>query len=155
MPRSDFAPRSPRLRVHNCFAHFWSGTRVRAIVIQRQGVGTLLRLFRTIAISAVLGLVVSSAQADPQALTPQAAARAWRQAHEKAIVSDFVTLLAMPDVATNLADVDKNAAYIEGQLKARGFETQLLRAAPGTPRVCLRRTESSRRETHRDLLCPL
>jgi len=90
--------------------------------------------FRTIATCFALGLAVSSAQAaTPQATSPQAAARAWRQAHEKEIVADFVTLLAMPDVATNLADVDKNAAYIEGQLKARGFETQLLRAAPGTP----------------------
>ena len=39
----------------------------------------------------------------------------------------------MPNVATNVADVEKNASFIEAQLKARGFETQLLSAAPGTP----------------------
>jgi acetylornithine deacetylase/succinyl-diaminopimelate desuccinylase-like protein len=64
---------------------------------------------------------------------PRDAVRVWRNAHEKAIVADFITLLSMPNVATNLADVEKNAAYIEGQLKARGFDTQLLTAEPGTP----------------------
>jgi acetylornithine deacetylase/succinyl-diaminopimelate desuccinylase-like protein len=59
--------------------------------------------------------------------------RAWREAHEHAIVADFVTLLSLPNVATRIADVDKNARYIEEQLKMRGFQTQLLRAAPGTP----------------------
>lgn len=59
--------------------------------------------------------------------------RAWREAHERGIVTEFVTLLSLPNVATNLADVDKNAAYIEEQLTARGFEVQLLRATPGTP----------------------
>lgn len=59
--------------------------------------------------------------------------RAWRAAHERAIVSEFVTLLALPNVATNIADVDRNAAYIEEQLKARGIEPRLLRASPGTP----------------------
>ena len=76
-----------------------------------------------------LGLAISSAQAT----SPRDAVRVWRKAHEKAIVADFVTLLSMPDVATNVADVEKNAAYIEGQLKARGFETRLLTAEPGTP----------------------
>jgi acetylornithine deacetylase/succinyl-diaminopimelate desuccinylase-like protein len=59
--------------------------------------------------------------------------RAWRQAHERSIVADFVTLLSMPNVATNVADVDRNAAWIEQQLRSRGFATQLLRAAPATP----------------------
>ena len=62
--------------------------------------------------------------------------RAYRAAHEKQIVTDFMTLLAMPDVATNVPDVDKNAAYIQGLLEARGFSTQLLRAEPGTRRRC-------------------
>jgi acetylornithine deacetylase/succinyl-diaminopimelate desuccinylase-like protein len=71
--------------------------------------------------------------APAQGSSPRDAVRSWRKAHEKAIVTDFVTLLSMPNVATNVADVEKNAAYIEGQLRARGFETQLLRAVPGTP----------------------
>jgi acetylornithine deacetylase/succinyl-diaminopimelate desuccinylase-like protein len=61
------------------------------------------------------------------------AVRHWRLAHEHAIVADFVTLLSMPNVATNVADVERNAAYIEQELKARGFTTRQLAAAPGTP----------------------
>ena len=59
--------------------------------------------------------------------------RAYRVQHEKQIVADFVTLLSMPNVATTVTDVEKNAAYIEAQLKARGFTTRILAAAPGTP----------------------
>lgn len=79
--------------------------------------------------AAIWALAVSSAQGGSARDT----VRIWRKAHEKAIVADFVTLLSMPNVATNVADVEKNAAYIEGQLKARGFETRLLTAEPGTP----------------------
>jgi acetylornithine deacetylase/succinyl-diaminopimelate desuccinylase-like protein len=59
--------------------------------------------------------------------------RAYRVAHEREIVTNFMTLLAMPNVATNVPDVDANANYIENLLEARGFRTQLLRADPGTP----------------------
>ena len=59
--------------------------------------------------------------------------RIWRKAHENAIVADFFTLLSMPNVATNVVDIEKNAAHIEEQLKARGFETRLLTAEAGTP----------------------
>ncbi|HEX3913338.1 MAG TPA: M20/M25/M40 family metallo-hydrolase [Steroidobacteraceae bacterium] len=75
-----------------------------------------------------LGLV-SSAEAG----SPRDSVRTWREAHEKAIVADFVALLSMPNVASNIADVEKNAAYIEAQLQARGFNTRLLTAEPGTP----------------------
>ena len=79
--------------------------------------------------------IVSLALSVPyaQAADLRASVRAWREAHERAIVTQFVTLLSLPNVATSVADVDKNAAYIEDELKARGLETQLLRAAPGTP----------------------
>lgn len=67
------------------------------------------------------------------AASPRDAVRAWRKSHERAIVQDFITFLSLPNVATTLARVDRNAAYLVGQLKARGFKTQLLRAEPGTP----------------------
>jgi acetylornithine deacetylase/succinyl-diaminopimelate desuccinylase-like protein len=67
------------------------------------------------------------------AASPKAQVRAWRQAHEKEIVADFSTLLSKPNVATTLADVQTNAAYISGLLQKRGFTTQIIDAAPGTP----------------------
>ncbi len=81
------------------------------------------------AVICAMGLAIASAQA----ASPRDSVRVWRKAHEKAIVTDFVTFLSMPDVATNVADVEKNAAYIEQQLRARGFKTRLLTAEPGTP----------------------
>jgi acetylornithine deacetylase/succinyl-diaminopimelate desuccinylase-like protein len=59
--------------------------------------------------------------------------RAYRVAHERQILGEFMAFLALPNVATNVPDVDRNAAYLEGALRARGFATQLLRASPGTP----------------------
>ena len=82
-------------------------------------------------IAAVTSLALSASAAGAADLRD--AVRAWRTAHERAIVAEFVTLLSLPNVATTVADVDKNATYIEDELKARGLETQLLRAAPGTP----------------------
>ena len=89
--------------------------------------------FRTIGWTAgVLALALGAAGA-ADAASPKAQVHAWRLAHEKEIVADFSTLLAMPNVATTLADVDANAAYISGLLQKRGFTTELLRAEPGTP----------------------
>src|ERR1700683_4430790 len=87
--------------------------------------GTLLPCAAAIC---VLGLTISSARAG----NPRDAVRVWRGAHEKAIVADFVTFLAMPNVATSVADVERNAAYIQGPLQARGFDARLLTAARGT-----------------------
>jgi acetylornithine deacetylase/succinyl-diaminopimelate desuccinylase-like protein len=83
--------------------------------------------------AAAASLSVVLLGAADQAVSVRDAARAYRVAHEKQVVADFVTLLSMPNVATTVADVERNAAYIEGQLKARGFTTSILRADPGTP----------------------
>ena len=85
-----------------------------------------------LAAAAALAMALAAGGA-AQAASPKAAVRAWRQAHEKEIVADFSALLAMPNVATTVADVEKNAAYISGLLEKRGFKTQLLTAEPGTP----------------------
>ena len=95
---------------------------------------TLSRCTGTAALLLCAAIVAAPAAASgAQGAALRDRVRGWRQAHEQAIVTDFVTLLSMPDVATNVADVDRNAAYIEGQLQARGFVTRLLRAEPGTP----------------------
>jgi acetylornithine deacetylase/succinyl-diaminopimelate desuccinylase-like protein len=82
-------------------------------------------------LSALIAILLSAAAAPAAPIRDQV--RAYRVAHERQIVSDFMTLLAMPDVATVVPDVQKNAAYIEGLLKARGFSTRILAALPGTP----------------------
>ena len=67
------------------------------------------------------------------AASPRDAVRAWRKAHETQIVSEFTQFLAIPDVATNAPDIERNADWLEAQLKARGFSTSRLHAEPGTP----------------------
>lgn len=79
------------------------------------------------------GLAALALVGAAHAASPAPAVRVWRQAHEKAIVGDFVTLLSMPNVATSVPDIERNAAYLTDQLKARGFATRLLYAQPGTP----------------------
>ena len=59
--------------------------------------------------------------------------RAYRVAHETQILEDFSRLLSMPNVATHISDIEKNAAFITEELNQRGFRTQLLSAGPGTP----------------------
>src|SRR5579863_3353185 len=97
----------------------------------RSGYNARLRHWSAATVATLLAAMPAVEAAQPDAM--RQAVRAWRKAHELAIVTDFVTLLSMPDVATNVADVDRNAAYIEAQLQARGFMTRLLRAEPGTP----------------------
>ncbi len=50
----------------------------------------------------------------------------YRSARERAIIDDFSELLALPNVATNLADMERNAEHISQLLAARGFSVQTL-----------------------------
>ena len=52
----------------------------------------------------------------------------YREARERQIVDDFVDLLSLPNVATNLDDMAVNAAHIVSLLEPRGFKTRVLEA---------------------------
>jgi acetylornithine deacetylase/succinyl-diaminopimelate desuccinylase-like protein len=81
----------------------------------------------------VLAALALAAAVPAAAGSPRDAVREWRRAHEKQVVGDFATFLAMPNVATTQPDIEKNAAWIQAQLDKRGFTTKILRAGPGTP----------------------
>jgi acetylornithine deacetylase/succinyl-diaminopimelate desuccinylase-like protein len=59
--------------------------------------------------------------------------RSYRQAHEREILSELTTLLALPNVATRLADVERNADHLTAMLERRGFQVRRLSAGEGTP----------------------
>src|SRR5947199_35522 len=59
--------------------------------------------------------------------------RAYRAAHEKEIVGELTSLLALPNVATRVADIERNADHLTAMLERRGFAVQRLSAGPGTP----------------------
>lgn len=50
------------------------------------------------------------------------------------IIQDFQKLLAIPNVAFDLPNINKNADYIKSELEKRGVETKLLRMV-GTPPI--------------------
>jgi acetylornithine deacetylase/succinyl-diaminopimelate desuccinylase-like protein len=91
-----------------------------------------------LALLVIPGLSVMSANAYAQSQTDVhdvvSAINAYRRAHEQAIIEDFVDLLSMPNVADNVADMDRNADYISKLLAARGFTTRRLKAG-GAPYV--------------------
>lgn len=62
-------------------------------------------------------------------------ARTWRQAHEAGILQEFAGLLALPNVASNLADIRVNAEHLQKMLRARGVEPRLLEVEGAPPAV--------------------
>jgi acetylornithine deacetylase/succinyl-diaminopimelate desuccinylase-like protein len=72
--------------------------------------------------------------AEADVASVQAAIDGWRTERESAILEDFVDLLSIPNVASDLPDMERNAEHIVGLLEQRGFTTRILRAG-GAPYV--------------------
>jgi len=60
------------------------------------------------------------------------AARQWRESHERAILAEYLELLAVPNLATDDASIRRNAAAVSALLEKRGVKTRLLEV-PGAP----------------------
>ncbi len=63
------------------------------------------------------------------AQTTQQKVRDYRRANEHQILEEFTTLLAIPNVASDVVNIRKNAAHIFQQMKERGLNPQLLETA--------------------------
>jgi len=74
---------------------------------------------------------------DPDALSSAVRrdTRAWREANEKAIVAEFVELLAIPNLASDAANIRKNAERVAAMFERRGIATRLLDGEGGPPVV--------------------
>jgi acetylornithine deacetylase/succinyl-diaminopimelate desuccinylase-like protein len=68
--------------------------------------------------------------ADPAAIA--AKTREWRKAHEQEIVTEFTALLAIPNLASDGPNIERNAVALEEALTRRGVKTHLIRE-PGVP----------------------
>src|SRR5271166_1950504 len=77
------------------------------------------------------GALVAAAQSNPASQ----AARAWRQAHEQAILGEFIDLLSVPNVAADRENIHKNANLIQRMLEKRGVKARLLEAPDANPAV--------------------
>src|SRR5690242_12418742 len=85
------------------------------------------------------------------AQTTQDKVREYRHANEHRIVREFVSLLAIPNVASDTSNIRKNAALIVDMMKQRGLNPRLLEAqtanvppvvygewnTPGAPRTLI------------------
>jgi acetylornithine deacetylase/succinyl-diaminopimelate desuccinylase-like protein len=71
----------------------------------------------------------------PDAATLRAKVRAWREAHEAAILREFVALLALPNVADDPSHIRRNAEHILGLLRARSLQARLLEVEGGVPAI--------------------
>jgi acetylornithine deacetylase/succinyl-diaminopimelate desuccinylase-like protein len=81
------------------------------------------------------GSTQTASQTASQASSAAAAARAYRQAHEREIISEFINLLALPNVASDTENIRRNAALIAQMLQQRGVTTRLLEVPDAPPVV--------------------
>ncbi|HKW11441.1 MAG TPA: hypothetical protein VJO33_13745, partial [Gemmatimonadaceae bacterium] len=63
----------------------------------------------------------------------RAAARAYREHNEAAIIGEFTTLLAVPNLASDSVNIWRNADLLVRMLAARGFRNTKLLTVPGAP----------------------
>lgn len=84
-------------------------------------------------------LVVFAAGLVAQTFTPTnpaaLAARRWRAQHEHAILDEFVALLAIPNIAADRPNIQRNAEAIAAMLKKRGIAPKLVSVPGGNPVV--------------------
>ena len=91
---------------------------------------TMKRLLFAAMLAAGLAATVS-AQSSPASQ----AARQWRQQHERAIVEEFMALLAIPNVSRDTANIQRNADAIRDALIKRGVAARLVSVAGANPVV--------------------
>ena len=66
--------------------------------------------------------------------TPGSAGHTWWQSHQSAILQQFTELLSIPNLATDKANIGRNADWIAAQFKQRGVTARLL-TSPDAPPV--------------------
>jgi acetylornithine deacetylase/succinyl-diaminopimelate desuccinylase-like protein len=82
-------------------------------------------------VAAVLWAALAAAADNPAA----GAARAWRAAHEREILAELTGLLSIPNVASDDANIRRNAKAIVELLARRGIAAQLFESAGARPLV--------------------
>src|SRR4051794_8036721 len=84
---------------------------------------------------ACLPLLLAASIAHSQSSPAAQAGRAWRTAHEQAILAEFMTFLARPNLARDNENIRKNAAAVSTMFEKRGVKTQYLEVPDAPPVV--------------------
>ncbi len=81
----------------------------------------------------LIGLVTATAlaQGNPAAQ----AARQWRQQHERAIIDEFIALLAIPNITSDHDNSQRNAETIARMMEQRGVRSRLVSVPGANPVV--------------------
>ena len=86
------------------------------------------------ALIALVAIAINvAAQAQPSRAAT--AARQWRTAHEAEIIQQFTTLLAVPNVAGDHENIQRNADLLKSMLQTRGVDSRLLTVEGANPVV--------------------
>ena len=82
-----------------------------------------------------VGLLALAPSALAQTNPAVVAARQWRQNHERAIIDEFYSLLSIPDVTSDKANIRKNAEAIAAMMEKRGVPAKLVTVPGSNPVV--------------------
>jgi acetylornithine deacetylase/succinyl-diaminopimelate desuccinylase-like protein len=85
--------------------------------------------------SALSAAPAPSASPRPAAAAGAEAARAFVREHEADILREFAELLSLPNVASDTANIRRNAEHIQRMLTRRGLRAEVLDGAGGPPVV--------------------
>lgn len=107
---------------------------------------------KTLILLAALIASATSAQAQGSSKTRSGAAvrervRAYRVANDHAILRELVELLAIPNLASDSANIRANARHLSAMLERRGLRAQLLEAPNSPPAVFAELTTPGARRT--------
>src|SRR6187455_2688764 len=58
--------------------------------------------------------------------------REWRAKHERQVIAELIQLVSLPNIASNKADIAKNADLLTSMFEKRGFAVKRI-ATPGSP----------------------
>ncbi len=87
-------------------------------------------------VAGALFLTLLATPAAARTVSPAAAAREWRVRHEREIVAEFDSLLAIPDLAKTPDGLQRNADAIAAMLRRRGVRTRVV-SVPGGASVVI------------------
>src|SRR5919206_3440101 len=93
------------------------GTGASYTIAMRPSSPDSLRSLGTLLLVVLLPPAVAAAQTNPAAQS----ARQWRQQHERAILDEFMTLLAVPNVSSDRVNIQRNAELVAKMFEARGL----------------------------------
>jgi len=95
----------------------------------------LVRVQSVVCLFVVLLGIPLVAQSGPTGSVVKGAVREYRSAHEAEILHELRDLLALPNVASDRENIERNANHIVAMLEARGATARLLRVEGGPPAV--------------------